>query len=180
MPLRTDTIDLDAEADRLRDRREQFADQQVEFPMGSAGARQAAQEGQQADRLLRGIEWARTEWAVESITLAALTNGERHLVQMLTDTDTDAADAMRQNAYIATGTHDAPYLAHDPDNLTDPDERDAIKQTVNNVANLHPAFADWAERKISNLDRVDGDTGKSYRELVLEKRTQRHSTEDNG
>ena len=49
-----------------------------------------------------------------------------------------------------------------------------------NVADLHPAFVDWAESEITDLGRMDGDTGKSFRALVLEKRTQALSEATNG
>lgn len=190
MPLRTDTIELDAELDRLREEKDAKAAEQIDFPAGSDGAQQAAQEGQQADRFLSGVAWAMQAhdddsapfWTDEAdaITFGALTNGERHLVSILVDGSKDTADAMRQNVYVAIGTRDAPFVEHDPAALTDPEERAAIKETAGHIANVHPAFADWAEQQIAELDRVGADTGKSYRELVQEKRRQETLPSENG
>lgn len=180
MPLRTNTITLTNEHDRLTQRAEDKADEQITYPIGSDAAQHAAQEGQRADRHRHGVAWAIEEWDTDEVSFGALTNGERHLVGLLVDENNEAADAMRQNVYIAVGTRDAPYLAHDPGKLTEPGERDAIKETAGRVAGVHPAFADWAESKIAELDRVDGDMGKSYRALVMERRRRQTSTESNG
>lgn len=172
MPLNTQTYDLEAERDKLGDEMEEYAEQQADAPVGSDGAAQAAQNGQRAERLRSGIAWALAEWDVDQITLAALTNGERRRVL-------DTVDATGWNTvdcYVAAGTFDTPYLAHDPNSVTQGDFED----TCQAVSDLHPAFVDWAESQIQQLSRMEGDEGKSYRELVLEKRLQADSGESDG
>lgn len=173
MPLDTKTYDLSDEQDRLREEREEYAQEQAEAPIGSDAAQQAAQLGQQADRFLSGIAWAIETWDVDSVTLSALTNGERRrVVDRVSEEGWATADC-----YVAHGTYDAPYLAHDPDAVRE-DDFDA---TFRNVTDLHPAYVDWAEQQISDLGGVGaGDSGKSYRELVLEKRTQVASQNESG
>lgn len=180
MPLRTTEIDLAAERDALTDQAEAMAEKQADFPMGSDGARQAGEMGQELTRHRAGVVWALEEWDTDSVTVGAMTNGERHLVGELVDADAAGAVAMRQNVYVAVGTRAAPYLAHDPERLTHPEEREAVRETAGNVATIHPAFADWVMAKIQDLGQPDGDMGKSYRELVLAKRRQATSEQENG
>lgn len=162
MTLNDNDYDLEAEYDRLTERMERMADKQAELPADSDAASQAAAEGQRAGRLRSGVSWAMSELDAESVRLGALTNGERHRVRdVVNDTGWKQSDV-----FIAAGTIEAPYLRHDADAITD----DEFRETVLEVADLHPAFCDWLEEKISDLSRV-GDEGKSYRELVAEKRT---------
>lgn len=182
MPLTTETVDLQAEYDRLTEEMERFADRQASEPVGSEAAAQASQHGQRMERLRSGVAWAMQAhddpdvpfWteAVEVVTLSALTNGERHRVR---DT-ADETGAKLSDCYVAAGTYDAPYLAHDPEAIAE----EAFRETVQHVVDAHPAFVDWAESRISDISRVGGDTGKSYRTLVLEKRSQRASPTENG
>lgn len=176
MALRTERFAFDAEIERLTAEMEQHAEQQAEYPIGSDGAQQAAQQGQQSERFRTGLQWAAEEWDATAVELAALTAGERNLVRDLAEQIT--ASGGQVNAWIAVGTHDAPYLQHDP--ATVPDNPAAIKDTIAQIPALHPAFVDWAEARISDLSRMDGDTGKSYQELVLEKRASTSSTGEHG
>jgi hypothetical protein len=166
MPLSEETIDLDAEIDRLTDEMEAQAEIQAEYPQGSAGARQAAQEGQRAERFRTGLRWFRGEYDAESVTFAAITHGERELINKIAD---DGPQGTRTNAYVAVATRDAPYLEHEPPKV--PDNEAAIRQTVARIPNLHPSFVDWAESKIHDIGSMDADEGNAYRQLVQAKRT---------
>lgn len=172
MPLETQTYDLEAEAESLREKMAEHAQTQAEAPVGSTAAQQAAQLGQTTERHLSGVEWARDELAADELTLSTLTNGERRRV---TDTAEETV-LSRADCYVAAGTYDAPYLEHDPDAITEEDFRETVKE----VADLHPAFVDWLESEISNLGSYGADMGKSYRTLVLEQRIQNASQETSG
>jgi len=177
MPLHTNTIDLETARDEQQERMQDCADRQLEYPQGSDGAKRAASEGQQAERFASGLSWAIEEFGADTtVTIGALTTGERNLVQSI------ASDAegtgVSSNAYVAVGTRDAPFLEHDSDNV--PQNESAIRQTTAAVTDLHPAFVDYLEQEISDLSRVGSDTGKTYRELVQERRNQQTSPKKNG
>jgi len=169
MPLRTNTIDLDEAKDRLREERDQAAERQADAEPKTGAAQQAAQEGQQADRFLSGLAWFTAEYPeCDELIFGALTNGERHFIQDIADGA--ASVGVYTNAYVAVATRKAPYLEHDPSEV--PGNQAAVEQTVRAVADLHPAFVDWAEDRIGGVGRYDGgEMGKSYSNLVLEKRT---------
>ena len=175
MPLDTQTFDIHETLDDLETEREELAEQVADADPESGAAQQLVERGQQMDRFISGLEWYRNHFGKDRITVGALTNGERHLVRNTADR-IGGDYAGRQNAYVAMGTADAPYLEHDPEDLNEPDYEETIKQ----VAQLHPAFVDWMESKITDLGRLDGDTGKSFESLVLEKRLQQTSAETNG
>lgn len=172
MPLDTKTFDLETEAEQLAEEMGEHAETQADAPVGSTAAKQAAQLGQTAQRYRAGLLWACEELSCEDVTLAALTNGERHRVN---DTADETAFA-QSDCYVAAGVYDAPFLRHDPDAVTE----EAYRETVKQVTDLHPAFVDWLESKISELGRYGGEMGKSYRTLVLERRVQNASQETSG
>ena len=173
MPLQTDTIDLAEELDRLKQRRGEIADKVAEYDPSDAPP-SLVDEGKDIDQFVSGIGMFRAEYETDQITLAALTNGERHLVaDVASETGATGAD---QNAFVAVGTRDAPYLHHDPDSLSP----STVKETAVAVGDLPPGFVDWVQSQIANLGSMDGDTGKSFGELVREKRKQADSTETSG
>lgn len=181
MPLTTTTIDLEDEYHRLSDEMERYAEEQAKYDRGTDGAQVAAAQGQRAERLRSGVAWAMdypghpdvdgSGWDVQTLTVGALTNGDRHLVN-------DVADEVgykRADAYVAAGTVDAPFLQHDADDRT----VDEFKATVQAVPDLHPSFVDWLEDRITDISQV-GEEGKSYLELVQEKRSQATSPDESG
>lgn len=172
MPLETKSYDLEAEAEALAEEMGDHAATQADAPVGSTAAKQAAQLGQTAQRYRAGLLWACENVGSEGVTLAALTNGERHRVN---DTADETAFA-QSDCYVAAGVYDAPFAHHDPEAVTDEDYRETVKE----ITDLHPAFVDWMESKISELGRYGGEMGKSYRTLVLEKRIQNASQETSG
>lgn len=165
MPLDERTVMLEGEIDAQTDRMEAKAEEQASYPQGSDGARQAAQAGQQAERFRTGLNWFAEEYDAESVTFGAITHGERQLIE---DVAADLAGDARSSAYVAVATRDAPYLEHDPDRAGS--ETASVKQTVANIADMHPAFVDWAESKIHDLGSLGADEGNGYRALVRERR----------
>lgn len=176
MPLTEREYDLaDADAD-LRERMEAKAEEQARFDVGTPGATQAAQEGQQYQHYRAGVRWARdfpdapdkegSGWDTDTITLASLKNGER---RMIADLKEEHGLAYK-DLYVAAGTVDAPYLEHDPYETTKED----LIETALAIADLHPKFVDWVESEISELSGM-GDEGNAYRQLVQEKRTSQTS-----
>lgn len=174
MPLETQTFDLGDEMDQMEREREEAADQLATLGEDSPATDQLIEKGQRLDRFISGLAWFRAEFETDTVTLGALTNGERNRIQNVV---ADASGAgVQQNAYVAQGTIDAPYAAHDAEETVMGD----FKDTVAAVADLHPAFVDWAEREITDLGRMGGETGNSFRDLVLAKRTQATATPKNG
>ena len=97
MPLQTREYDLEAEADRLTDEMEAFAERQASEPLGSDAAQQAAAGGQRAERFRSGVLWAVEEFDADTLAYAALTNGERHRVR---DT-VEATEWKQSDCYVA-------------------------------------------------------------------------------
>lgn len=174
MPLDTQTYDLDAEIDRMEQEREETAERLADIDGDSPATQDLAEQGQDLTRHLSGLQWLRAEFDADSITLGAITNGERNRIREVVSSASGAG--VQQNAYVAQGTLEAPYLQHDPEETT----IGAFEDTVAAVADLHPAFVDWAESEITDLGRMDGEMGNSFRDLVAEKRTQATATPDNG
>jgi hypothetical protein len=181
MPLRTKTVDLEDEYHRLTDEMDRYAEEQADYDRGTDGAQVAAAQGQRAERLRAGVAWAMdypghddingSGWDVRTITVGSLTNGDRHLVNDISD----ERGYKRADAYVAAGTVDAPFMQHDADERT----VDEFKATVQRIPELHPSFVDWLEDRITDVSQV-GEEGKSYLELVQEKRSQENSPEKSG
>lgn len=175
MPLETTTYDIESELADLESEREELAEQVADAGTESNAIQQLIEKGQRLDRYMAGLQWYVDEYDADEITLGALTNGERHQVR-------DTADkigsdmAGRQNAYVAMGTVDGAYLEHDPDAI----RQDRYEETIANVTDLHPAFVDWIENEVTQMGRMGEDTGNSFEELVLEKKTQANSPGSNG
>lgn len=180
MPLTERDYDLAAEYDRLDEEVEatgaEFADDE-----NADGYRQrVAGEGTRAQKQRAGLAWALdypdepdvggSGWDADSVTLAALTAGEEHLVNETVD-ETGCSNTA---AFVAAATVDAPYV--EPDHKA---SDAAFRATVENVNDLHPGFVTWAEDQAEALGRV-GDTGKSFMESVLEAAASTTSPETNG
>jgi len=173
MPLEEREFDLADTADRLEAEMRDAARDQAEYPVGSDGAKQAAQEGQRYQQFRAGLLWARgwpddpdrdgSGWDADSITLASLKNGERTMISDLAERNPDLSQT---DLYVAAGTVDAPYLKHDPHNTTP----ENVVETALALADTHPHFVDWAEHEISSLGGM-GAEGNAYRTLVQEMRT---------
>lgn len=174
MPLDTHEYDISAEISEMEQEREETAEQLAGIDDDSPATQELAETGQRLDRFISGLSWFQSEFDADSVTLGALTNGERNRIQTVVQEASGAG--VQQNAYVAQGTVEAPYVEHDPDATT----MGQFKDTVAAVADLHPAFVDWAESEITDLGRMDGEMGNSFRDLVAEKRNQATATQDSG
>ena len=180
MPLTEREIDLKSEYDRLDAEVKEYANEYAAADAGSDYQRLAASRGKQAERKRDGVAWALgypdsdesgAGWDTDTITLAALTQGEEKLVLNTVD-DTDASE---QDAYVAAVSVDAPYLAHDPDALEDA----AFKETVRNVLDLKPSFVAWVEARADEITTA-GDSGNSFMSYAQEAATSTTSDEESG
>lgn len=153
--------DFETVAEELREEMKAAAERQADAEAGSSAATAAAGDGQTASRFLSGIQWAIDEWGETGVTVGAITNGERHRVEDVSS----STPFKRSDCYVAAGLIDAPFLQHDPEAITPSDFNDTVRE----LADFHPAFVDWLERKVTEASRV-GDMGKSYQTLVREKR----------
>ena len=175
MPLETKTIDLTEEIAELERERDTLATKLAEADPDSPATQELDTKGQQKDRYIAGLTWYLNEYDSPEIEVGALTNGERHQVRDTAD-EIGSDTAGQQNAYVAMGTVDAGYLVHEPGSA----RPDRFKETIGNVADLHPAFVDWIENEITGMGRMSGEMGKSFRELAAEKRKSATSGERNG
>lgn len=170
MPLDTETIAFETEIEAIDAERQEYAEQLAETD-SELVAEDARSAGQTRERFRAGLLWLSQAHECERITLGAPTHGERELVF-------DAAEegVTEVQAYVAVGSRDAPWVAHDPDAMT----VEAVVETATNVADLHPSAVDWLNWRIGQLDGVDGETGKSFRELVWESASRQASQNENG
>lgn len=187
MPLETQTYDLGAEIERLEDRRETLAEELAGMEAGTAAARQTGDEGQRVERHLTGLRWAYERahtkndfplWSdqLESIELAALNTGESDFSADVADRiDSDSAAT---KSYIAVGTRDAPWLAHNPDKIGT--NASQVLETVTNINELHPHFRSWLEHALVTLSRGGDSSGNSFSELVRQKRLSQNSQTTSG
>lgn len=161
MPLQTETIDFDEEQNRIREEMQELAEEQANWEGSEDHAQRLLEQGLQLENLLNAMEWAAEEWDVDGVTFAGLTSGEINRVE---DT-AESHDAVRErDAWVAAGTQDAPYLAHDPGAI----EQDAFEDTVGNVVDLPRPFVMWAEEKVGELSHVEVDAGNGYLAMVAD------------
>ena len=169
MTRNTTEFVFDEEIDRLEQEREDVADRAADLPQDSPAFAQQARRGMDLDRYLRGLRWARDEahtdtdvpaWdeATESVTLGGLTAGEYGRLQQQLQSD---GDDLPERVYdVVAGTVQAPYWN---DGATEPEQFAA-------VGSLPPAFVSWASAQISDLTEVGEGNGKSFGELLADRR----------
>lgn len=181
MALRTETIEFDAERDRLTERMEELAERQVEYQQSAEEtdseeireqkqrqARQLLQEGNRLENqreVLAAIENGDIDGlpAFESVELAGLTTGDVNRVE---DVAEEHESVRERDAWVAIGTQDAPYLEHDPGEIV----HAAFEDTVRAVTDLPLPYVQWAEAKIADLSHLGADEGNGYLALVREMR----------
>lgn len=156
-------IDLDGEVKSLTEEMQEWAEKQARVEFGSEAAKRIEYEGSEVERLRGGVAWASQEFGGD-VTLRPLTDGARRAVRHLIDETAFEYD----QCMVAVGTTDAPYVEHDPDALS-PDNDD-LRETLANIADLHPAYVDWASGKIQDLGSMGDDLGNSYQAMLLETR----------
>jgi len=171
MPLRTDTYDLDAEADRLETRLDELADEIVQLADDDPRKQELVAEGQQLDAQLEGVRWAQTAhtddavpaWDrdAETVTLGGLTGGEFGRVED-TVTDDDVGAGGTRVYLVEAGTVEAPYL---DDGMAEPDRIAA-------VASLPLPYLKWAEAQVNALTGVsdEGNDEPRFGDMLAAKR----------
>jgi hypothetical protein len=167
-----ETIELDAEYDRIVDALEDTTDR-------LAGMDETTDEydvlDQRASRLethRRGIEWVRDEWDVDSITLRPLTIGDDARLDEHTTSTPE-----RRLWQIAIGTVDAPYLEHDAEEYPGV-KMDAVAKTVATIDDTIPiAVGRWLQDRIDGVSSVGNrNAADSYARLLTTKRAEETST----
>lgn len=174
MPLQTQTIDLNAEIQRLQSEMEEVAEKHATLTANDAPDEQATQVLQQGNNLnnqinvLTALQDGALEGydPVESVTLAGLTAGEVNLVEDIVDGN---AGVRHRDAWVAIGTREGPYLEHDPESQL---SVGGVKPSVVSVADLPLPYVQWAEQKISELSHVSEEEGNGFLELVQEKQAE--------
>ena len=166
-------IDLEAEIERLTDEMDELADELADLPFKTDAAKELQFQGQTKQRYRDGVSWA-TESFGPGVTLRPLTDGSRRAVRDLTEqTGYD-----RDQCLVAVGTVEAPYVSHDPEALSP--TNDDLKTTLANIAELHPAYVDWAFDRIQDMGAMSSELGNSFNDMLLEKRRQKTKQETTG
>ena len=168
MPLETKRIDFADERDRIKAEMEDTAEEQVEWATSDGSnadyLRQLQARGTRLNDYREILAWAQEAWDVDGITIAGLNVGEMNRVE---DFIQDNQGVRERDAFVAIGTHEAPYVAHDPDAITD----EAYAETVGNVVdNVPMPFVQWAEERVGDLSHLESDMGNEYTKLLLAER----------
>jgi len=166
-------INLEAEIKRLTDEMDELAGELADLPFKSDAAKELQFQGQTKQRYRDGVSWASESFG-SSVTLRPLTDGSRRAVRDLTEqTGYD-----RDQCLVAVGTVEAPYVEHDPDSLSP--TNDSLKATLANIAELHPAYVDWANNRIRDMGVMSSELGNSFSDMLLEKRAAKTKQETTG
>lgn len=163
MALRTKEIDLEAERGRIEEQMVELAEQQVQVRDDPGQAEALLEQGKLLQQRRDVLARVQEMWGVDSVTLAELSEGERTRVKHFVD---DHEGITERVPFVAVGTHDAPYLEHDPEGITAEDFEATVQTLVDDVP---IPFIDWAEAKIGDMSGLDESKGNSYFELVQAK-----------
>lgn len=176
MALDTETITLDAERERLQDQMEDVAGKLVEWQHDPERVQEIREIGETIESQQNALAWAQDQWGVETLTFARLSEGERNYVDNFCEDHPDVADRV---PVVAIGTHDAPFLSHDPEDIGAHDFDGAFEETVRTLTTEVPVpLIQWAEDKVTSLTHLDGETGNGFSELAQAKL--RESREESG
>lgn len=180
MALTEREITLEAAYDRLDEEVAEQAQAYRDADNGSTYQQIAARRGRQAEDHRGGVAWAMdypdtdatgSGWDIDSITLGALTKGDENRVSQAVED----IECTRQDAYVAVAVTDAPFLEHDPEDMSQIE----YQKTIRNVVDLHPDFVGWVDAETGDLASA-GDSGKSFMASVAEGATSATSTGENG
>lgn len=164
MPLVTEIFGLEETLESKRGKREELADQAAELDFDNPAFPSIAQEGNELDGHIAGLEWALDEWDVDEITLSGLTGGEyAKLENELAKDGNGPADG--RLATIVYGSEEAPYVYDDE------------HKTYASVGQLPVAVQRWLEYEINDLTSVGGN-GQTFGQLVEAKRRQADGTDN--
>lgn len=166
-------IDLQAEYDRLVDEAEDVAERVAGLNPSTDMAQQLTERGRRLDTHRRGVEWAMDEWDVDEIAFKPLTLGDD--ARLSDHFPGGESPGSRRNYEIALGTTDAPYLEHDPGDVS----QSALEETVENVGDIPSlAFGRWAQARIDELSAVGNWSSEdSFAALLTEARASNQTPE---
>jgi len=171
MPLESERIEFEKERKRLYGEMEETAEElatiQDQAAEGNDVAREKAQrlksEGNQLRNYRDILDWANNEWDVGGVTLCGLTAGEVNRTEDFVENH----DTVRpRDAWVASGTVDAPYSRHNVESV----DMDDFADTVMQICDLPLAYVQWAESRISELSHLGDTQGNEFGDLVAEKR----------
>ena len=170
--MQAKTIDLEKEVERLTEEMQELTEKQADYEFSSQLSRRVEYEGETVGRYRNGVAWASGEFG--EVTLRPITDGLRRAIRDLNnETGYD-----RDQCLVAIGSQEAGYVEHDPNELT-PDSDD-LRDTLANIADLHPGYVDWASERISDLGSMSSDLGNSYTDMLLETRAKKANQETTG
>jgi len=173
MPLQTKTFEFDAERERLRDEMNDVAEQQADWDFDTDQGQRLLSRGNELQTFINILGVVDDQWDVDSVELAGLSPGE---VNRVADFAESNDGVQERDPWVAVGTHSAPYLEHDPENIRPGDFEATVGVIVDDVP---LAYLRWAQSQINELSHLDDGLGNGYLDLVLEKRAEQRS-ETNG
>lgn len=183
MPLQVKEIEFEAERERLREEMEDTAEEQAEWATGDGTNAEYLQQLQARGTTLQ--EYRRTLGkaiegeleplpAFDGVTLAGLSPGDINRAEDFAD---EHDNVRFRDAFVAIGTHDAPYLRHDPEGVT----AEEYAATVGEIVDSVPLpFIRWAEERISDFSHLGGEMGNEYTRLLLENVASKMGDGENG
>lgn len=169
MSFETEEYVLDDESERLENKKRELAATVSELDPENPAFSAKVEEGNQVDRFLAGVEFARAEDGLdaETITLKGLPGGrvldiKNYLEDEIRQRGVTVQNNWREAVYVvAFGTVDAPYI---DEGMTDTERIEAIDE----AASL--PYLKWAEQRINDLGTVGNGPQTSFTDLVLEMR----------
>lgn len=166
MPRKTETYDLQAEAQRLDERAAELDEQLAELDADDTVAddapevRQTMAEGLKVDKMIAGVHWALDppddetvlDGPVDEVTLGALTAGE---AAMAGDVSAGALEEIREQTAldvgnggnmsnlhkVAAGLVDAPWIS----------QQDNVQETMQKTSQVAPQFQTWLYERVDEL-----------------------------
>jgi uracil-DNA glycosylase len=166
-------IDFDAEIADLTEEMGEWADRQADAPFNSDAAKRMEYEARQVERLRQGVAWAQQTFD-DGLVIRPLTDGARNAI----DDIVQETAFKRYQAVVCVGTVAAPYLEHDPDEISP--SSDDVRATLRNITELDPRFVDWVADRIQTLGSMEDELGNSYTDMLLAKRREKASPEQSG
>lgn len=166
MPLQTREYDLEETLEEKREDLEDVAEQAAELDPENPAFQRLAQEGNDLETYIAGLEWAVENWDVDTIMLGGMTGGEvAKMENELANDGTGMGDA--RIATVVHGTVEAPYLSEDE------------ARTYANVGQLPYHLQAWIEDEVNQMT-MPGNSETTFGALLEEKRLEAAGTESSG
>jgi hypothetical protein len=176
MTRRTETIDLEAEAERLDQELDELADEAAAADSDSDEYEELREQARALEQQLVGVKWALNpspdegRERVESVTIGEVLTGDYARVedrsrdvqrQRVGRGEDSSVSGAQRVFFVAAGLQDADFLDAGAD-------FDAKARAVNQLA---PQFTTFLEDRIDDLSTPDVDVG-NFEARVAEKQTQ--------